>query len=216
MFRPKKTAPLQVSRDQRLVKKMLGNDERAFKEFVDQYLPRLYRYTAHRLAVAEDIEELVQNVLVKAIRRLETYRGEATLLTWLISICRNEISQHYKKQARTRDLVLPFMDDKVLQAMVESIESPSDKEPEAIQHRGDVISLVQLALDQLPEHYAKALELKYIFGHSSQEIACELKIGDEAVQSLLARARRAFREVCGEAAHILQFNDDSSTLSQEN
>lgn len=216
MFRPKTTASLQVSRDQSLVKKMLRGDERAFKEFVDQYLPRLYRYTAHRLGVPEDIEELVQNVLVKAIRRLETYRGEATILTWLISICRNEISQHYKKKAKTRDLIQPFMDDELLQAMVEAIESPSDDEPEAMQHRNDIISLVQLALDQLPEHYANALELKYIFGHSSQEIALELKIGDEAVQSLLARARRAFREVCGEAMHVLQLDSDIPTLSQEN
>ena len=96
----------------------------------------------------EDIEELVQNVLVKAIRRLETYRGEATILTWLISICRNEISQHYKKKAKTRDLIQPFMDDELLQAMVEAIESPSDDEPEARQHRNDII-LIKPVFDEI-------------------------------------------------------------------
>jgi RNA polymerase sigma-70 factor (ECF subfamily) len=58
---------------------------------------------------------------------------------------------------------------------------------------------VQFALDQLPEHYASALEWKYIEGLDSRQIAARFQISDEATQSLLARARRSFREICGEA-----------------
>jgi len=82
--------------------------------------------------------------------------------------------------------------------VVESIETDGDS-PEAGTRRIELITMVQFALDQLPESYAAALELKYIEGFSSREIAARLRISKEATQSLLARARRAFREVCGEA-----------------
>ena len=84
------------------------------------------------------------------------------------------------------------------------MEAPELDEPEAAGQRTELIGLIQLAMDQLPERYADALELKYVHGFSSKEIAARFGIGDEAVQSLLARARRAFREVCGEAVLIDQ------------
>ena len=196
----KNTALLQVSHDQRLVRRILRGDEKALRAFFDEYFPRLYRYARHRLHDDADVDDVVQVALTQAARRLETYRGEATLLTWLIQICRHEISRQLKQTQRDRDVMSPFLNDDLLRAVVESIEStdPSGS-PEADSRRLELISLVQFALDQLPEHYAMALELKYIEGYRSAEIAQRLTISDEATQSLLARARRAFREVCSEA-----------------
>ena len=51
--------------------------------------------------------------------------------------------------------------------------------------------------DQLPAHYGNALEWKYLYGYSVEEIAAKLGVGLEAAQSLLARAKRAFQEVYG-------------------
>ena len=196
-----KTASIALSRDRKLVKRILAGDERALKTFVDEYFPRLYRYARHRLSNEADIDDVVQVVLSQAARRLETYRGEATLLTWLVQICRHEISRQLQKTARNSDIMAPFLNDDLLRSVVESIETGDNYEPEAETQRSELITLIQFALDQLPEHYATALELKYIEGFNSQEIAERLQTSDEASQSLLARARRAFREVCGEALH---------------
>jgi len=196
-----KTASIALSRDRALVKHILAGDERAFKTFIDDYFPRLYRYARHRLKNEADVEDVVQVVLTQAARRLETYRGEATLLTWLVQICRHEISRQLHKSYREADMMTPFLNDELLRSVVESLETSSDHEPEAETRRTELIGLIQFALDQLPEHYATALELKYIEGFNSQEIARKLQTTDEATQSLLARARRAFREVCGEALH---------------
>ncbi|NND69458.1 MAG: sigma-70 family RNA polymerase sigma factor [Halioglobus sp.] len=194
------TALLQVSRDKRLVRRILRGDERALRTFFDEYFPRLYRYARHRLHDDADVDDVVQIVLTQAARRMETYRGEATLLTWLIQICRHEISRQLKQSQRDRDVMSPFLNDDLLRAVVESIETTEHTgSPESDSRRLEMIGLVQFALDQLPEHYARALELKYIEGYRSAEIATRLDISDEATQSLLARARRAFREVCGEA-----------------
>jgi RNA polymerase sigma-70 factor (ECF subfamily) len=196
-----KTASIQLGRDRALVKSILSGNEKALKTFVDEYFPRLYRYARHRLQNEADVDDVVQLVLSQAARRLETYRGEATLLTWLVQICRHEISKQLHRSCRDSDMMIPFLSDDLLRSVGESIETSSSAEPEAETRRTGLISLIQFALDQLPEHYAAALELKYIEGFNSREIAERLQTSDEATQSLLARARRAFREVCGEALH---------------
>lgn len=190
---------LQAKRDLRLVRRILAGDEQALRSFMDDYFPRLYRYTIHRLPNNADVDDVVQITLTQAARRLETYRGEATLATWLIQICRHEISRQLRSNAIHGDMMAPFLNDDLLRAIVESIESDPGQNPEQTGRRAEIISLIQFALDQLPENYALALELKYIEGCSSKDIAGRLSISDEATQSLLARARRAFRDVCGEA-----------------
>lgn len=196
---PDSGSQLQVNRDRKLARQILAGDEYAFKQFVEIYFPRLYRYARHRLMNEGDIDDVVQAVLSQAARRLETYRGEATLLTWLIQICRHEISKNLKKARQQADLMTPFLSSDLLRSMVESIEADPADEPEYMQRRQELITLIQFALDQLPDRHARVLELKYIDGFSSREIAEQIQSSDEAIQSLLARARRAFKEVCGEA-----------------
>jgi RNA polymerase sigma-70 factor (ECF subfamily) len=204
---PQADAELQIARDRRLVGRLCKNDQRAMHAFYDEYFPKLYRYAARRLRSPQDIDDVVQRALAVAARRIETYRGEATLLSWLVQICRNEVSKHYQHNAR-HDATVMFLDDDVLRAVVESLEAPPPDEPESFAKRAELISMVQMALDQLPGRYADALELKYLEGFSSKEIADQLGIGDTAAQSLLARARRAFREVCTVALTLEPSSDD--------
>lgn len=186
---------IQVARDVKLARRMLAGDGRALDEFCSEYLPKLFRYAVRRIPKRADVDDVVQVVLAQAARRIETYRGEATLLTWLIGICRHEISRHLGSEAR-RDDTHSFLNDDVLRAAVESLEAPPDAEPDHDARRRELIAMVQMTLDQLPLHYANALELRYLEGLTSKELAHRMNIGDEAAQSLLARARRAFREVC--------------------
>ena len=192
---------LRLRQDRQLVASILEGDERALKQFMDEYFPRLYRYARHRLGNLADVDEVVQATLTQAARRMETFRGEATLLTWLVQICRHEISRALKREVRS-DIIQPFLNDELLRAVVEQVADERES-PELEASRSEVIGLVQFSLDQLPEHYARALEMKYVLGLGSREIARELHSSDEATQSLLARARRAFREVCGEALRTL-------------
>ena len=193
--------PLRLRQDRKLAGAILRGDERALRQFIDEYAPRLFRYARHRLNNLADVDEVVQATLSQAARRLETFRGEATLLTWLVRICRHEISRTLRREARA-DMMEPFLNDELLRAVIEQVADES-RAPEAEASRRETIAMVQFALDQLPEHYARALEMKYVQGFGSREIAEALDSSDEAVQSLLARARRAFREVCGEALRTL-------------
>lgn len=182
--------------DRRLVKRLLARDREAFNAFFDGYFPRLYRFARTRLGDQPDTtKEIVQVTLTKAIRKLATYRGEAALFTWLCTICRNEIAEHHRQVARERRHVVLTEDTPDIRAAVEAIAAPESDDPESNFRRLETTRLIQVALDQLPTNYGNALEWKYLYGYSVEEIAAKLGIGLEAAQSLLARAKRAFQEV---------------------
>jgi RNA polymerase sigma-70 factor (ECF subfamily) len=182
--------------DRRLVKRLLAHDREAFNAFFDGYFPRLYRFARTRLGDQPDTtKEIVQVTLTKAIRKLATYRGEAALFTWLCTICRHEIAEHHERVARERRHVVLTEDTPDIRAAVEAIAAPESDEPESNFRRLETTRLIQVALDQLPANYGNALEWKYLYGYSVEEIAARLGIGLEAAQSLLARAKRAFQEV---------------------
>jgi RNA polymerase sigma-70 factor (ECF subfamily) len=182
--------------DRRLVKRLLAHDREAFNAFFDGYFPRLYRFARIRLGNdADTTKEIVQVTLTKAIRKLASYRGEAALFTWLCTICRNEIADHRARVARDRRHVVLTEDTPDIRAAVEAVAAPASDDPESNFRRLETVRLIQVALDRLPTSYGNALEWKYVYGYSVEEIAAKLGVGLEAAQSLLARAKRGFQEV---------------------
>jgi RNA polymerase sigma-70 factor (ECF subfamily) len=184
----------EVTSDPRLIRRMLAGDERAFETFFNGYFPRIYRFALPRLnGDADATRAIVQSTLEKAIRRLETFRGESGLFTWVCQICRNEIVDHIRAERRMRHVVL-IDDQPELRAAVESLEAPDEFDVVKSYGRAESARLVRVVLDRLPSGYGDALEWKYIEGESVETIGERLGIGTTAAQSLLARARRAFRE----------------------
>lgn len=181
-----------------MVKRLLAHDQDAFHEFFNGYFPRLYRFARARLS--DDLDttrEIVHVTLSKAIRKLHTYRGEAALFTWLCTICRHELHDHFERLAKDRRYLVLTEDSPDVRAAVDSLEAPRSCRPEEKYQQLELSRLIQVALDRLPTRYGNALEWKYIYGFSVQEIAVELGIGTQAAHSLLARAKRAFRDVYG-------------------
>jgi RNA polymerase sigma-70 factor (ECF subfamily) len=171
---------------------MLRGDEDAFQEFFDGYFPRLYRFALTRVASEDAAEDIVQATLIQAIRRLSTFKGEAALFTWLVTICRHETSAWFERAGRRPMLALEE-DLPEVRARLESLASPGAGPDEAF-HREEVARLVRVALDFLPSRYGDVLEWKYIDDHSVADIARRLGLTPKAAESLLTRARNAFRE----------------------
>lgn len=181
------------SGDKALAERMLAGDEAAFEEFFDGHFPGLYRFALVRLRDPELTRELVQTSICKAIAHLETYRGEATLVAWLFTICRNEISRHYKRLGRAPEQVELFEEAPDVRGALDSL-GMSFADPEETLQKNEVARLVHATLDHLPPHYGQALEWKYLDGLSVKEIAARLRLAPKAAESLLTRARQAFRD----------------------
>jgi len=179
--------------DRFLVARMVRGDEAAFGEFFEGHFAPLFRFAMPRVANdAQIAEDVVQAALCRAVRKLSSYRGEAALLTWLCTFCRHEISAYFEKARRVPPMVELLDDIPEVRAALESL-SAADR-PEAALRRSETSRLVQLVLDRLPGRYGDALEWKYIDGLSVAEIAERLNIGVKAAESMLTRARTAFRD----------------------
>lgn len=192
----KSDQPYREDRD--LAQAMLKGNERAITEFMDIYFPRLYRFALMRMnddhAGAED---MVQQTLTIAARKIGTYRGEASLMTWLAQICRRELVRYLQKVQRQSKVVTLFDDEPLFEALMDTIDV-NDDNPLDLTEKAELITMVHAVLDQLPHRNGDVLEWKYIDGLSIVEISSRLGIGEEAVQSQLARARRAFKQAFSE------------------
>lgn len=174
------------------MKRMIAGDETAFEEFADDYIPALYRFAQRRLTDRELTRDIVQETVCKAIGKLATFRGEAGLMTWLCACCRNEIAAHFRRQGRTPTEV--EMTDNVAATDLQPRPGTIPDGPDHALLRRERNVLVHVALDALPPHYSQALEWKYLERLSVKEIAARLEVSPKAAESLLTRARHAFRE----------------------
>ena len=105
-----------------------------------------------------------------------------------------------KKKADTRDEVADSRFLCTVYFLLSSLRSLSHDDPR-YSHPQTPHS-VQVALDYLPDNYSKALRLKYFEGHSVKHIAQQLEVSVKAAESILTRARLAFREGFGEMAAL--------------
>jgi len=181
--------------DKKLAKRLLEGDRKSFDAFFNSYFPRLYRFALVRVDYDHDLaDETAQVVLCQAISKMSTYRGEASLFAWLCTFCRYEISKQLKARGRAQGDTPLCEDDPSVRAALESLLSVSANDPDAAVYQGEISRLVKVALDQLPALYADSLESKYVHGLSVQEIGDRIGKSMKATESILTRARSAFRE----------------------
>lgn len=173
---------------------MLGGDESAFEAFFETAYPVLYRFALVRLDFDRDAAgDVAQAAVCKAIGKLRTFRGEAALLTWLCTFCRHELYAFHRRNPGRFEVALAE-DDPEIRAALESLRGSTVEDLETRLDHHKAASIVQRVLDHLPPRYADVLEWKYVDELPVQEIAVRLGLGLKAAESLLTRARRAFRD----------------------
>jgi RNA polymerase sigma-70 factor, ECF subfamily len=179
--------------EQDLIHRMRRGDQRAFDQFFEAFAGRLVAFAARRSALdAAALEDVVQMTMINAMRGLAGFRGGSSLFTWLCQICRNHLADARRKAARQ-----PKMES--LDAMTE--ERPLAKVVQLTDFRDpldecaadDDRSAVRRAINRLPSHYARILELRFGDELTVPEIARVLQVSESAAESQLVRARQAFR-----------------------
>jgi RNA polymerase sigma-70 factor (ECF subfamily) len=198
-----------IDQDRLVAKRLLKGDEGAFRDVFDRFFPRLYRYALARVGGnGDEAREIVQMTFCRIFERIDSYRGEASLYGWACRICHNVIVDQARRQKRDL-LSVPLHDvESTLHEIADAMcTQPAEPEGEVMQL--NLRRLIQVAVDHLPARYADVLEWKYIEGLSVIEIAAKLDVGPKAAESLLTRARRAFREA------IIALGDASDVLPEE-
>jgi RNA polymerase sigma-70 factor (ECF subfamily) len=179
--------------ERELVERLRRGDAGAFEQFFNTFTQRLAAFAARRGSLDDAaIEDVVQMTMVSAMRGLATFRGDSSLFTWLCQICRNHLADARRKAAR--------------QPPVQSLEALTERQGAATviqltDHRDPLDECavdsdrgaVRRSINRLPPHYARTLELRYGDELTVPEIARQLGMSVDAAESLLARAKQAFR-----------------------
>jgi RNA polymerase sigma-70 factor (ECF subfamily) len=180
--------------DLALARRASGGERAAFDELFEQVFARLYRFVRHRVQRDEDVtQDICQQTLERAFRKLHQYRGEASLMTWICQIARSEIASYWEHHTLVDRRQASIDQDEAMRHALESLAADPALEPQAQGEQRDTELRIQSVLDSLPDTYADALEWKYVDGLNAEEISTRLALSVTAVHSLLARARRAFR-----------------------
>lgn len=170
---------------------MRAGEEQAFEEFFAIYFQPLFRFALSRVGRQRDLaKEVAQVAICTALEKLHLFRGEAQLFTWLCAICRCEIFAARRRERREA-LSEPLTED--LLTRPEDRTAAQLEDPEHRLLRDEVARQVRQTVDCLPPHYAQALAWKYTDGLPVNEIARRLGVSAKAAESLLTRAREAFR-----------------------
>ncbi len=182
------------SSPQALLRRVAGGDAAALRELYEATVDGVYVFVLYRVgkdrALAEDV---VQETFLSALDRVAEFDAQrGSLRTWLCQLSRNVARKHLRHAKRSEELE---MWDRVDRALIAALEG-MDQEAlvDEVLARRETHDLVHAAMCQLSDAHRRALERKYIEGLSIERLAAELGLTEEAAKSLLARARRAFRE----------------------
>jgi RNA polymerase sigma-70 factor, ECF subfamily len=164
------------------------------EEVFRAHAPRVYNLARRMLGNDADAEDVTQDVLLQVVRKLHTFRGDASLPTWLHRVTVNAALAHRQKRARRaeheiHDPLERFVGDGHHAHPVHPWSIAPD---EALQRR-ETAELIGQAIDHLPEVYRDVYVLADVEGLSNAEIAELLDLGVAAVKSRLHRGRLLMR-----------------------
>jgi RNA polymerase sigma-70 factor, ECF subfamily len=170
-----------VWRERGLRDGVLNGDEDAWRALYDRWFAPLYAHVLPRCAGnRHKAEEVVQEAWMVAVRRIADFDPErAGFGTWLFGIANGVLRNKWRRWQRRDETETPWNDaDKAIDASAQL---------ETSEH-------VALTLAELPPQYRELLQAKYGVGESVAEIAENSGKTPKAVESLLSRARDAFRK----------------------
>ncbi len=167
--------------DDLLVQGAASGDQSAWTVLVERHLSAIVGYAWHVLGDRAEAEDVAQETFLRLLGKIEGWRpGGPGLRTWLYRVA---INLCIDRRRLRREMPLEEMLD---------LPEGADRQP-ALDDRLDQRHAVRKALDALPERQRMAITLVYYQGMTNREAAELLEVSVEAVESLLARARRALR-----------------------
>jgi RNA polymerase sigma-70 factor (ECF subfamily) len=171
-----------VWRERCLRSAVLAGDERAWTTWYEESFAGLHAYVGWRCAGLLDLtDEIVQETWLTAVRRIRRFDPEqGTFGGWLRGIAANVLRNHFRRDERRNGHLA-----RLRQQRLEAADGAKEQE------RAEQIART---LAELPQRYEAVLQAKYLDGLSVAQIAETWGESPKAIESLLTRARQAFRE----------------------
>ncbi len=193
---PRPAGAPRVDRDAALVEALRRGDEAAPELLLETYGDRVYRLAIRITGNEQDAEEVAQDALWTAARKIETFKGESAFGSWVYRITANTAYQKLRGRRSRRNEVLwddlqPVFDDHRRHSEPVVDWSGKAEEP-ALQT--ELRTVLTTAINELPADYRTAFLMHDVEGLSNPEIAETLHLSLPAVKSRVHRSRLFLRE----------------------
>lgn len=176
-----------LASDEQIVAEVLGGERNRFAWLMRRYNQRLYRVCRSVLQHDGEAEEAVQEAYLRAYAHLGSFAGRSRFATWLTRIAL------YEALARRRRMRLFTAVDANRDELAPLDPPAKGPSPEQQTINDELRSVLETAIDALPETYRTVFVLRQVEGLTTKETADCLQIGREAVKSRLHRSRQMLR-----------------------
>ena len=167
--------------DEHLIQRFQQGELDAFNSLYERYQPKVRNRVRYVIPEA-DVEDVIQEVFIAALKSLRSFRGESLFSTWLRTLTNYKVAEYYRKRNRKRD---------PREAPINEAESlPEESYGPTMEDR---IAL-RNALTALPEKYQEVILMRFAEGMQFDEIARTTDTNLEAVKSTFRRAVAALRK----------------------
>jgi len=174
-----------------LVRRCLAGDEKAYRDLVEMYQPRIYSLALRMVRRAEDAEDVVQETFVRMFRALDRYDPTRPFGAWLFSIAsRLCIDQLRRRKLQPISLTQRDRDDEEYEI---EVVDPGIRPDEATA-RNEEEERTRVLIDSLPPHYRIVVLLRHQQDLAYEEIAEALHLPLGTVKARIHRARALLKE----------------------
>lgn len=173
--------------DRELVERALAGEQSAYQALMEKYRRALYHHIARVVRARGEVDDLVQEVFIKAFTALDSYSTQYAFSTWLYKIATNHsIDYLRKKKLQTMSIDKPI---KTKEGELEYELPDTTYRPDRHIVADQRNALIQEAIDALPEKYYRVIVMRHQQEKSYEEIATELDLPLGTVKAHIFRAR---------------------------
>ncbi|MEO7157358.1 MAG: sigma-70 family RNA polymerase sigma factor [Vicinamibacterales bacterium] len=180
-----------------LVERLRGRDEQALAELSSLYGSKIFQLAFRCLRNHEDAEEVVQDVLMKVFSKIEMFRGDSALSSWIYRITFNTAMSRLRRSKATRlaeltEIALGSSATEDGPAAYDPADwsNMADEEMLRAQMRARLVA----AVGDLPAIYRAPVILRDLKGLSTEEASTRLRVKDQTLKSRLHRGRALLRK----------------------
>jgi len=166
--------------------------------WVDKYSDYLFNFTISRVNNSEIAKDLISETFLAGLKSKDNFKGEASERTWLISILKRKVIDHYRKINSNKgkaEVRISYRDDESEGDWLEErVRDPFDKTAEDTLENEELGLAIYGCLDTLNEKHATIFKMKTIDGFDTEAICNEFNITASNLWVIIHRARKSMAE----------------------
>lgn len=164
--------------------------------WVDQHADYLFNYAVARVSDAEIAKDLVQETFMAGLNSSKNFKGDAAERTWLVSILKRKVIDHYRKinsKKGKAEVRMSYSSDSDAEGdwLEQQVADPFSKDGDNVMENEELGMAIQDCMSKLPEKQALVFKMKTIQDMSTEDVCNELGINPSNLWVMIHRARTA-------------------------